>query len=92
MSMSTHVVGFKPADSKWKQMKAIWDACDKAKVSVPKEVLNFFEGVYPDDQPGMEVKINDAVVEYNAEARNGYDIDITKLPKDVKIVRVYNAW
>ena len=42
MGMSTHVVGFKPANAKWLNMKAIWDACQEAEIAVPDEVGDFF--------------------------------------------------
>jgi hypothetical protein len=42
MSISMHVVGFRPPDEKFNKMKAIWDACKSANVEVPKEVGEFF--------------------------------------------------
>jgi hypothetical protein len=44
MSMSMHVIGFVPPDGTWAQMKAIWDACQAAGVSLPDEVEDFFGG------------------------------------------------
>ena len=91
MGMSTHVVGLKPADERWFQMKEIWDMCTKAKIDIPEEVDDFFEGEYP-DAAGMPVEIYDACSEYRADMQEGYEIDITKLPKDVTVVRVYNSY
>jgi len=42
MSMSTHVIGFRLPDEKWKQMKAIWDAYDAANLDIPDEVFDYF--------------------------------------------------
>jgi len=98
MSMSTHVVGFRPPDEKWKKMKAVWEACKKADMDPPEEVQDFFEYEGPDDQ-GVEVR-EEALRKAGAISQwedkdgsaSGYEIDVTKLPKDVKIVRVYNSW
>lgn len=92
MSMSTHAVGFRPADAMWNKMKAIYEACEKADVDVPVEVMRFFEDEEPGDKPGKEVDIKEAAKEWNDEYRQGFEIDITKLPKDVKIIRVYNSF
>ena len=61
MGMSTHVVGFKPADDKWKKMKAVWDACSDADSEIPQSVDKFFDGQYPGDNPGMAVNIDKGV-------------------------------
>lgn len=92
MSMSTHVVGFKPADRKWKDMIAAWDSCEKAGVPVPNEIQEFFGWEPPEDRPGMEVDLGDSCEEWCAEMRNGYQIDISKVPEGVRYIRVYNAY
>lgn len=92
MGMSTHVVGFRPPDEKWNRMKAAWQSCQAAGVPPPKEVSQFFEDIDPGDRPGAEVDLGDACQEYSAEMIRGYEIDISKLPKDVRIIRVYNSW
>jgi hypothetical protein len=92
MSMSTHVVGFRPADKKWHQMKKIWQDCEAADVPIPKEVLEFFDHEDPADKPGAEVELKDALREWHGDGRSGYEVDIMKLPPDVKILRFYNAW
>ena len=94
--MNTHIVGFKPPDAKWKKMKAVWDACLEADTPTPPEVDDFFEHEYP-DALGVSVKEeklrkNGAVKSFNAEMQDGYEIFIDKLPKDVKVIRVYNSY
>jgi len=96
MGMSTHVVGFKPPDEKWKKMKAVYDACAAAKIVPPKEVGEFF-GFNNPDENGVEVRENDLVKAgclkpYATQGQSGFEIDITKLPKDVTIVRFFNSW
>ncbi len=90
MSMSTHVVGFRPADAKWKEMKTIWEMCERAKIKIPDEVQKFFNGEAPGDKPGQEVEIN--VKGWSDDSRQGYELDLTKLPKDVRFIRFYNSW
>ena len=93
MSMSSHVIGFKPPDEKWQKMKAIWDACLAAEVDVPEEVEDFFDGE-PPDSAGVEVKLEDTPCckDWGADGCSGFEIDITKLPKDVTVIRAFNSW
>ena len=89
MSMSTHVIGFAPPDDEWKKMKAVWDACDNAGLPIPRKVEEFFGGDPPDDA-GVEVKL--MVEEWRDEGREGYEVNLDKVPKHVKRIRFYNTW
>lgn len=91
MSMDTYVVGFRPADEKWNGMKRIWEMCEKQKVPIPKEVEEFFNDDPPGDKPGMEIEIEDACTEYEANGQAGIEVDTSKLPKGVKILRFINS-
>ena len=93
MGMSTHVVGFKPPDAKWKAMKQAWDACQKAGVPVPDEVLAFFNHE-PPDAAGVEVDIQrlPCTSKYSDDSAQGFEIDVKKLPPDVTIIRFYNSY
>jgi len=92
MGMSTFVVGFRPADEKWKKMKSAWDACEAVGTKMPEEVSDFFDGTPPGDKPGAEVDIRRALCEWSDESRAGYEVDLGKLPKDVNILRFYVSW
>lgn len=89
MGMSTHVVGFRPPDEKWKKMKAVWDACKVAKTEIPESVVDFFNGETP-DPAGVEVEIK--AKDWSMDSASGYEIDLDKLPKDIKTIRFYNSW
>ena len=89
MSMSTHIIGFIPPDKKWKEMKAIYDACVKANIEVPEAVNEFFNG-YPPDPKGRYVEVQSE--KYNAEGQGGIEIELSKIPKNVKFIRFYNSW
>ena len=93
MGMSTHVIAFKPPDETWHKMKAVYDACTKAGTSIPPEVSRYFDGSAPDPS-GVEVSLDKspACKEYRAEMQNGYEVDLTKLPKDVEIIRFVNSY
>ena len=92
MSMNTHVVGFKPPDDKWKKMKAVYDACKLAGINPPGDVSDYFQGA-PDDR-GVEVEIEKqpCTKEYSDDMRQGFEVDIKKLPPDVTIIRFYNSY
>lgn len=93
MGMSTHVVGIRPPDDLWHKMKAVWDACSTIGVEIPDEVQDYFGGQAPDPK-GVVVSLRGTgcVQEYKAEMREGFEVDISKLPKNVKIVRFYNSY
>lgn len=94
MSMSTHICGIVPPDDNWKKMKAVWDSCVAAGVSVPADVCAFFNDGSPDERGVVIDKkgLGGAVTEYKAEMSEGFEVDLTKLPKGVKVVRFYNTW
>jgi hypothetical protein len=94
--MSKHIEGIKPPDDKWFAMKAVYSACILARVPVPDEVNLFFGGDEPDTL-GVKVRQSilekcGAVTEYSADMVDGFEVDITKLPKDVKILRFTNCY
>lgn len=93
MSMSTHVEAFKPADDKWRAMKAVYDACAQAKITTPSVVDEFFENDYP-DEAGVRVNIEDmsCCKKYDTKSGTGVEIDVRLLPKDVTIIRFINRW
>lgn len=97
MSVSLHVVGFKPPDDKWKKMKAVWDSCKEAGVDPPAAVDKFFGGE-PPDPTGVEIsehtlkKEVGAVTEWHEDMRDGFQVELSKLPKDIKFLRFYVSY
>jgi len=89
MGMSTHVVGIKLPDDKWKDMKRIWDECESMDICPPKEVEDYFDGEPPDEK-GVIVDIPS--VHWTDEMADGYEIHVEQIPKDVTIIRFYNCW
>jgi hypothetical protein len=91
MGMSTHVVGFVKPDDDYAKKVAAWRACEAACVTPPNELIKLFDGNPPQDA-GMNVDITQAVSSWNNDYASGYEVDITKLPSGVRIVRFYNSW
>lgn len=91
MGMSTHVVGIKPPDEKWRRMKAVYDACVAGGVMVPQEVWTYFNDE-PPDEAGVTVNLDKCTREYKHEMSAGYEIDMSKVPADVRLIRFYNSW
>jgi hypothetical protein len=91
--MSTYVQGFKPPNEKWKKMKKAWDACADAGIGTPEEVDSFFGNEFP-DEAGVKVEIeeHECCSEIEGNAQTGFEIDVTKLPKDVTVIRFVNSW
>jgi hypothetical protein len=97
MSMSTHIIGFVPPDEEWKKMKAVYDACVEAGVDLPRGVEKYFDGTEPQEE-GKEIDLtednyNGLIVEpWEGDCCSGYQIELKKLPKNVKIIRFYNSY
>lgn len=98
MSMLMRVEGIRPGDEKWRQMKAVYDACEAAGVDTPEEVSEFFNHEDPDEK-GVVIELgahhgekHECCARWKENFREGFEIDVSKLPEDVKIVRFYCSW
>lgn len=89
MSMSTHVVGFRAPDNKWKRMKAVWDACNEANIPVPPEVDEFF-GYEDPDLSGVTVELS--YQSWSEGMREGVEVMMDELPPDLTSIRFYNSY
>ena len=89
MGMSTHVVGIRLPDKKWKAMKEIWDKCEEHGVDPPKEVGEFFDWEPPDER-GVVVDVKGE--EWSGEMCSGYEVKIGDLPKGIHVIRFFNSW
>jgi hypothetical protein len=96
MSMSSHVVGLRPPTEDYKKKLAAYLACEAAGVPAPKELENYFGGICAKsvEPNGMEVDLyrHPAVKPYKGDAAEGFDVDLTKLPEGVTVIRFYNSW
>lgn len=93
MGMSTHVVGIVPADEEYTNKMKAFNACQEAGIHPPDELWDFFGGERPEPEGIIEyIDDEDFVSEWQDDMREGYEIDVTKLPKKYKLIRVYNSW
>jgi len=91
MGMSSHVYGFTPPDEEWKKMKQVYDACQQAGVNPPDAVSKFFDYEVPDPK-GIKVRIEYAANQYRGDAENGFEVEIAKLPDNVRFIRFVNSY
>lgn len=96
LSTSTWVYGIVPADEHWQRMKAVWDACRAAHVSVPLDVETFFNGEEP-DEAGVLVDLTEHVsVRFwspgGDSMREGFEVALDELPRGVRRLRVVNSY
>ena len=92
MGMSTNVVGFRAEDEEWDRMKKVWNACREAGVPIPKEVHEFFDFTDPNEDPGREVPLGDALCKWEDGTRQGFQVDIEDLPPGLRYLRFYVSW
>lgn len=91
---ANYLYGIRPPDATWKKMKGVYDACTAANLPIPDEVDKFFNGA-PPDTLGVRVELvvshektcHEAVRLYKAEMQEGFEVDISKLPPDIKVLR-----
>ncbi len=104
MGMSTSVVGIVPPDAEWKKNVAAFEACLAAGVEVPEELYERLgldadpscepdpEGLVVCAEYGDDADLKAACHEWSSDCSSGYEIDISKVPKRYKLIRVYNSW
>lgn len=96
LSTSTRVYGIVPPDGRWQQMKAVWDACQAADVSLPLDVETFFNGEEP-DEAGVLINLgnHEALRVWSPggdSMQEGVEIELAALPPGVTIVRFVNSY
>lgn len=89
MGMSTHVLGIKPSNEKHKKMLEVYKNCMELNIFLPREVYDYFECCEPDEL-GVTTIIKSK--EYFDNGRQGIEITIDELDKDIKIIRFFNYW
>lgn|SRR5678816_174970 len=87
--VSTHVIGIAPPDENWKRMYDVYTSCRAAGVSLPQEVEDYFAPDGPDES-NLLVGLDAATRPYRDGKKIGYDVDLTKVPEGVTIIRFYN--
>ena len=100
MGMSTHIRAFMPdTDPEFNKHKKLALACDDANVSLPKETAEYF-GCDVDDfysdliEEKLEIDLikDEHFVIYTDIMSEGYEVDLTRIPKGVTKLRFYNSY
>lgn len=97
MSMSTHIHAFRDMDGEFKRMMDAKVYCDAHSLSYPREVDTYFRGSAEESEQYLrdemlEIDIRDALTDYSDHSSQGYEVDVSKLPKEVKTIRFVNSW
>lgn len=88
MSVSLYIEGISEADEEYKAYLNVYESCRRLGVRVPDEVDRYFGGNLP-DQNGQTVDIDSTLTDFRDRDYSGYYIDLAKLPKSVKKIKVY---
>jgi len=98
MGMSTHIQAFIPdTDAEFQKHKKILLMCSENDVSLPKETAEYFGSDSADEyllDEKLEIELKEDVHYKNwfDESSQGFEVDLTKLPKGVTKLRFYNNW
>ena len=98
MGMSTHIAAYTPdTDVDFQKHKKILLMCLEAKVSLPKETALYFGEESPseyllDEKLSIDLKEDVHYKEWSDESSQGYELDLTQLPKGVTKLRFFNSW
>lgn len=104
MSVSTVIVGVRDLRQEFDKMWAAAKACEKAKITFPKEIQKYFDldgdedivleskECYEDEKLTFNLAGKPGVKTWSAEMEEGYEIDLKKLPKDVTKIRFYTSF
>ena len=84
MSRTLHFEGIRDPDERFRQMFAVYNACQQAGVDVPGEVREFFDGDVPDPR-GLVVELPTT----ENERTGAEELRVADIPKSVTILRVY---
>lgn len=98
MGMSTHIEAFIPdTDPEYQRHKKVLMVCREEGVSLPLETAKYFDDTHAseyllDSKLARELEKGFHYTEYSDESSQGFEVDLTKLPKGVTKLRFYNSW
>ena len=88
MSVNTYIVGHESPSREWELKRAAYVACRAADMEIPDDLEDYFGGCDPENLPGSEVDIS-GVIKGDPHYQDGALVDLTKLDKAIKWIRVY---
>lgn len=98
MSMSTSVRGIRDLDGKFSQMIKIKELCDGAQIGYPEELAAYFgEHDAAEDSEYLRemmetIDIDDVAVRFSRDGSDHCEVELSKLPSEVKAIRFTNSW
>lgn len=88
MSATIGVEGLKPKTEEYEKKLQIYKLCEELLIEPPAEIIKFFHGKMCEDGIVTEIP-SDALNEYRKGCKEIIDVDLTKLPDDIKTLRFY---
>lgn len=98
MGMSTNIVAFIPdTDETYQKHKKVLLACLEADVELPKTTAEYFNYSYPqecalEEKLTFDLKEGEHYQIFKNDWSRGFEIDLNKIPKEVKTIRFYNSF
>ena len=96
--MSTRLEAFIPdTDPMYQKMKKVYLACEEAEIELPQAAAEYFGSKYTEDGL-LEKKLRFVLEygthykEYNGDMVEGFEVYISKLPKDIDSIRFTNNY
>lgn len=98
MGMSTHIQAFIPdTDPDYRKHKNVLLACLEAEVSLPKETADYFGSDEPERElldAKLELELTEGVhyKDWSDDSSQGFEFELSALPKGITKIRFYNNW
>jgi len=98
MGMSTHIKAFiEDNDPDYLFHKEILLFCKSKNISLPKETSEYFGNLSPNESllsEKLEIELMEGLdyIEWKDKSSEGFEVDLTHLPKGVTKIRFYNSW
>lgn len=94
MGMSMHIVGIVTPTEEYKKKVEAYYACENAGIPIPEALETYFHGEPPNPK-GMELRMegHESVEKFSdSYPREGFTVDLTKIPKNIRFIRFYNSY
>jgi hypothetical protein len=98
MGLSSYILAYRDMDGEFAKMAEVKAFCDEKGVTLPKEVEEYFGKYsldpieYCKEQMSEVILPNGVFKKSQDDSREFFDVDISKLPKEVKIIRFVNSY
>ena len=101
MSVSTHINGILENNEKHKKIIKVLEALSSLGIEdLPKEIEEYYKGsdlngcdinyILEQSREGFVVSIDSE--DYTEDGESGFIVDVDKIPKNVKKLKVYQSW